>query len=96
MNDYVDRSHMFKLLDISSKLYTISIFIIFNAQYSYVFNLLSCMLHHHKMQVAIVSSLCYLYGCEFWLLKLWEEHGLKLSENRVLRKIFGHKREEIT
>jgi hypothetical protein len=35
-----------------------------------------------------------LYGCETWSLTLGEEHGLRVFENRVLRKIFGPKREE--
>jgi hypothetical protein len=35
-----------------------------------------------------------LYGCETWSLTLMEEHGLRVFENRVLRKIFGPKREE--
>jgi hypothetical protein len=35
-----------------------------------------------------------LYGCETWTLSLWEEHRLRVFENRVLRKIFGPKREE--
>jgi hypothetical protein len=34
-----------------------------------------------------------LYGCETWSLTLREEHGLTVFENRVLRKIFGPKRE---
>jgi hypothetical protein len=34
-----------------------------------------------------------LYGCETWSLALWEEHRLRVLENRVLR-IFGTKREE--
>jgi maleate cis-trans isomerase len=33
-----------------------------------------------------------LYGCETWSLTLREEHRLRVSENRVLRRIFGHKR----
>ena len=37
-----------------------------------------------------------LYGCETWSLTLREEHKLKLFENRVLRKVFGHKRDEVT
>jgi hypothetical protein len=36
------------------------------------------------------------YGCETWSLKLREEHGLKVFENRVLRRIFGLKRDEVT
>jgi len=35
-----------------------------------------------------------LYGCKTWSLILREEHRLRVSENRVLRKIFGPKREE--
>jgi hypothetical protein len=34
-----------------------------------------------------------LYGCETWSLTLREEHRLRVSENRVLRRIFGTKRE---
>jgi len=37
-----------------------------------------------------------LYGCETWSLTLREERRLRLSENRVLRRIFGPKREEVT
>jgi hypothetical protein len=35
-----------------------------------------------------------LYGCETWSLALGEEHRLRVFENRVLRRIFGPKREE--
>jgi hypothetical protein len=35
-----------------------------------------------------------LYGCETWPLTLGEEYGLRVFENRVLRRIFGPKREE--
>jgi hypothetical protein len=35
-----------------------------------------------------------LYGCETWPLTLREEHRLRIFENRVLRKMFGPKREE--
>jgi hypothetical protein len=37
-----------------------------------------------------------LYGCETWALTLREEHRLRVSENRVLRRIFGPKRAEVT
>ena len=37
-----------------------------------------------------------LYGCENWSLTLREERRLKVSENRVLRRIFGPKRDEVT
>jgi hypothetical protein len=35
-----------------------------------------------------------LYGCETWSLAFREEHRLRVFENRVLRSIFGPKREE--
>jgi hypothetical protein len=37
-----------------------------------------------------------LYGCETWSLTLREERSLRVLENRVLRRIFGSKREEVT
>ena len=37
-----------------------------------------------------------LYGCETWSLTLREEHRLRMFENKVLRKVFGAKRDEIT
>jgi hypothetical protein len=38
----------------------------------------------------------FLYGCETWSLTLRETHGLRVFENRVLRRIFGLKRNEVT
>jgi hypothetical protein len=37
-----------------------------------------------------------LYRCENWSLTLREEHRLRVFESRVLRRIFGPKREEVT
>jgi hypothetical protein len=37
-----------------------------------------------------------LYGCETWSLTLREEHRLRVFENRVLRRIFGPNRDEVT
>jgi hypothetical protein len=37
-----------------------------------------------------------LYGCETWSLTLREEHRLGVFENRVLRRIFGPKSDEVT
>jgi hypothetical protein len=37
-----------------------------------------------------------LYGCETWSLALREEYRLSVFENRVLRRIFGPKRDEVT
>ena len=37
-----------------------------------------------------------LYGCETWLLTLREERRLRVYENRVLRRVFGPRRDEVT
>jgi hypothetical protein len=37
-----------------------------------------------------------LYGCETWSLTLKEEHRLRVFENRVLRRICGPMRDEVT
>jgi hypothetical protein len=36
------------------------------------------------------------YGCETWSLIVREEHKLRVFENRVLRRIFGPKRDGVT
>jgi hypothetical protein len=48
-----------------------------------------------RIYVAIILPVV-LYGCETWSLTLREEHGLRVFENRVLRRIFGPKRDEMT
>ena len=47
---------------------------------------------HTRMYRGIVV----LYGCETWLLTLREERRLRVFENRVLRRVFGPKRDEVT
>jgi hypothetical protein len=37
-----------------------------------------------------------LYGCETWSLTVRKEHKLRVFENRVLRRIFGPKRNGVT
>jgi hypothetical protein len=37
-----------------------------------------------------------LYGCETWSLTLKEEHRLRGFENRILRRIFGPKKDNVT
>jgi hypothetical protein len=37
-----------------------------------------------------------LYGCNTWALTLREENRLRVFENRVLRRTFGPKRDEVT
>jgi hypothetical protein len=50
-----------------------------------------------KLQVyrAIIFTFC-LYVCETWSLTFREERRLRLSEHRVLRRIFGPKKVEFT
>jgi len=61
-------------------------------------NLLSSSLlsKHTKIKIYRSIILPVLYGCETWSLKLREERRLKVFENRVLRRIFGPKRDEVT
>jgi hypothetical protein len=35
-------------------------------------------------------------GCETWFVTSRDEHRLRVFENRVLRRIFGLKRDEVT
>jgi hypothetical protein len=44
----------------------------------------------------IYISTIYFYECETWSVTLREEHRLRVFENRVLRRIFGPKRDEVT
>jgi len=37
-----------------------------------------------------------MYGCENWSLTRREERKLRVFENMVLRRIFGHRRDEVT
>jgi hypothetical protein len=37
-----------------------------------------------------------LYGCETWSLTLGEDHRLRVCENRLLRRLFGPQRDEVT
>jgi hypothetical protein len=68
-----------------------------NACYYSVQNLLSFRLISKNIKIKIYKTVILpvmLYGCETWSLTLREEHRLRVFENRVLRKIFGPKREE--
>jgi hypothetical protein len=52
--------------------------------------------HDDKRIYKIVILPVGLYGCETWSLTLREEHRLRVFENRVFRKIFGPKKDEVT
>jgi hypothetical protein len=43
-----------------------------------------------------IIVLVILYGCETCSLTLREEYRLRVFENKVLRRIFGSKRDEVT
>jgi hypothetical protein len=65
-----------------------------NACYNSVQNLLSSRLLFKNIKIIILPVV--LYGCEIWSLILREEHRLRVFENRVLRRIFGPKGDEVT
>jgi hypothetical protein len=70
-----------------------------NACYHSVQNLLSPSLLSKNVKAKIFTTvilLVVLYGCEVWSLALGEEHRLRVFENRVLRKMCGPKRDEVT
>jgi hypothetical protein len=52
-----------------------------------------------KFKIKIYRTIIFpvvLYGCETWSLTLQEERKLRVSENMVLRRIFGPRRDEVT
>jgi hypothetical protein len=49
----------------------------------------------YKIIIIIILPVL-LYGCESWSLILRGEHRLRTFENRLLRRIFGPKRDEVT
>ena len=70
-----------------------------NASYYSVQNLLSSRLLSKMLKIKIYRTIILpvvLYGCETWSLILREERRLSVFENRVLRRVFGPKRDEVT
>jgi hypothetical protein len=69
-----------------------------NACYHSVQSLLSSRLLSRNVKVKIYKTIilpAVLYGCETWSLTVREEHRLRVFENRVLRRIFGPKRDDV-
>jgi hypothetical protein len=69
-----------------------------NACYQSVQKLLSSRMLAKNLKIRIYKTIILpvvLYGCETWSLTLREEHRLRVFENRVLRRIFGLKRDEV-
>jgi len=61
--------------------------------------LLSSRLLSKNLKIKIYRTVILpvvLYGCETWSLTLREERKLRVFENRVWRKIFGPRRDEVT
>jgi hypothetical protein len=70
-----------------------------NACYHSVQNLLSSSFLSTNIKITIYRSIILpvvLYGWETWPLTLNKERKLRVFENRVLRRIFGPKREKVT
>jgi hypothetical protein len=64
-----------------------------------VHSLLSSRLLSGNLKVKTYKTIILpvvLYGCETWSVTLREGHRLRVFENRVLRGIFGPKRDEVT
>ena len=62
-------------------------------------NLLYSSLLSKNVKINIYKTIILpvvLYGCESWSLTLREECRLRVFENKVLRRIFGPKRDEVT
>jgi len=70
-----------------------------NACYYSVQNLLSSRLLSKNLKIKMYRTIILpvvLYGCGTWLLTLREERRLRVFENRLLRRVFGSKRDEVT
>ena len=70
-----------------------------NPCYISVQNLLSSSLISKNLKIKIYRNIILpvvLYGCETWSLTLKEESRLRVFENRVLKRIFGPKGDEVT
>jgi hypothetical protein len=69
-----------------------------NVCYHFVQSVMSFFFIYKNIKIKIcrtkILSLV-LYGCETWSLTLRDKHRLRVLENRVLKRIFGLKREEV-
>ena len=61
--------------------------------------ILSCSLLSKKIKIKIYKTIILplvMHGCETWLHTWREEHRLKVFANRMLRRLFGPKRDKVT
>jgi hypothetical protein len=78
--------------EIKNRLYSL------NAGYHLLQNLSSSSLLSHNINIKVYKTTILpvvMYECKTWSFTLGEKYKLRLFENRVLRRIFGPKREEI-
>jgi hypothetical protein len=69
-----------------------------NTCYHSVQNLLSSHVLHKNLEIRLYKTIILhviLCGHETWSLTSEEEHRLRVFDNRVLRRIFGPKRDEV-
>ena len=55
-----------------------------------------CVMLCHWLGFPDILKQCSVFVCETWSLTLREERRLRVFENRVLRRVFGPKRDEVT
>ena len=70
-----------------------------NACYHSVQNPLSLSLLSKNLKIKMYRTIILpvvLYGCETWSLTLREKRKVRVFENKVLRRIFGPRRDEVT
>jgi hypothetical protein len=65
-------------------------------QYSAIYSIVLYVIYLKNKTFRNIILSVVLCGCETWSLTLREEHKLRVSEYRVLMRIFGSKRDEVT
>jgi len=87
-------NHVHNTLHIYSKIYH-NINLQCSVHYYFSFDCLSSVFYSIFSDRTIILP-AVLYGCETWSLILREERRLRVFGNRVVRRIFGPKRDEVT
>ena len=66
----------------------------------YIYKYINIYIYIYKtipwIRYSIIILPAVFYGCETWSLTSREELRLRVFENKVLRRIFGPKRDEVT
>jgi len=82
-DDLANDCHVYRILEMISFQYTIQTWNYF------------CVFYSIKINRTIILPVVF-YGCETWSLTLRNQRTLRVFENRVLRGVFGAKRDEVT